>query len=225
MLSTSEAHAAAEIPDALASAPLSGGAPWMAGGAAAAAGATATAAPAANPAGAGDLDAMIRNYAILCGALELLPQALGSMAIIPIQMKMVYRIAAAHGVTLDHRNIKDFLATLGVGLASQYFESFGRKLLGGLLKKGLGGTAGKVGKAGASVAMSFAVTYAMGQVARQYYASGRRMDKATLRQAYDHTLGQARGMQAQVMPMIEKQAAGLNTTSIMNMIRGQQPGF
>ena len=61
------------------------------------------------------------------------PQSLASMAIIPLQMKMVYRIGKAHGFELDRGHIKDLLATLGVGLTSQYVEQFGRKLLGGLL--------------------------------------------------------------------------------------------
>jgi len=34
-----------------------------------------------------ELDTMILNYAILNGALELLPQNLASMAIIPLQMR------------------------------------------------------------------------------------------------------------------------------------------
>ena len=76
---------------------------------------------------------MILNYSILNGALELLPQSLASMAIIPLQMKMVYRIGKSHGYELDRGHIKDFIATLGVGLTSQYVEQFGRKLVGGLL--------------------------------------------------------------------------------------------
>ena len=44
---------------------------------------------------------MILNYSILNGALELLPQSMASMAIIPLQMKMVYRIGKEHGYELD----------------------------------------------------------------------------------------------------------------------------
>ena len=57
-----------------------------------------------------EMDKMILNYAILNGALELLPQNLASMAIIPLQMKMVYRIGKAHGFELDRGHVKDFLA-------------------------------------------------------------------------------------------------------------------
>ena len=70
---------------------------------------------------------MILNYAILNGALELLPESLATMAIIPLQMKMVYRVGMSHGFELDRGHIKDFIATLGVGLTSQYVEQIGRK--------------------------------------------------------------------------------------------------
>ena len=46
-------------------------------------------------------DSVILNYAILNGALELLPDTLASMAIIPLQMKMVYRIGKSYGYELD----------------------------------------------------------------------------------------------------------------------------
>ena len=80
-----------------------------------------------------ELDRSILNYSILNGALELLPQSWASMAIIPLQIKMVHSVGKAHGVDLDKGHIKEFLATVGVGLTSQYLEQIGRKLLGGLL--------------------------------------------------------------------------------------------
>jgi len=44
----------------------------------------------------------------------------GGGADIPLQMKMVYRIGKSYGFDLDRGHIKDFLATAGVGMASQY---------------------------------------------------------------------------------------------------------
>ena len=60
----------------------------------------------------GELDKSILNYALLNGALELLPQSWASMAIIPLQIKMVYGIGQAHGVALDQGHIKEFIACL-----------------------------------------------------------------------------------------------------------------
>ncbi|MCE3271140.1 MAG: hypothetical protein K0S57_1537 [Ramlibacter sp.] len=69
-----------------------------------------------------ELDEIILNAAITNGALELLPETLSTMAIIPLQMRLVYRIGQAYGYELDAGHAKDFLATLGVGLTSQYLE-------------------------------------------------------------------------------------------------------
>lgn len=46
-------------------------------------------------------------------------------------MQLVYRIGKAQGYELDSGHVKDFLATAGVSLTSQYLEQAGHKLLGG----------------------------------------------------------------------------------------------
>jgi uncharacterized protein (DUF697 family)/tellurite resistance protein len=175
---------------------------------------TATAVP------GGDLDKSILNYALLNGALELLPQSWASMAIIPLQVKMVYAIGKAHGVELDQGHIREFIAAVGVGLTSQYLEQFGRKLLGGLLGKAAGRTLGGIGGAATGMAFSFATTYALGQVAKRYYAGGRVMSTDLLKQTFQDLLGPARQMQAQYLPQIQQKAATLDAGQIMQMIKG-----
>jgi len=167
-----------------------------------------------------ELDKTILNYALLNGALELLPQSWASMAIIPLQIRMVYGIGKAHGVELDQGHIKEFIAAVGVGLTSQYLEQFGRKLLGGLLGKMAGKTFGKVGGAATGMAFSFATTYALGQVARRYYASGRVMSTAMLRDTFQSLLEPAKQMQTQYLPQIREQAATLDMGRVMAMVRG-----
>jgi uncharacterized protein (DUF697 family)/tellurite resistance protein len=164
-------------------------------------------------------DAMILNYAILAGALELLPQSLASMAIIPLQMKMVYRIGKARGFELDRGHVKDLLATLGVGLTSQYLEGFGRKLLGGLLGGALGGIGRSIGRAGAGAALSFATTYALGRVAEQYYAGGRRLEPAALKSLFGSLLGRGRELQQQLAPQIEQRARDLDARDLAALVR------
>jgi uncharacterized protein (DUF697 family)/tellurite resistance protein len=133
--------------------------------------AAAVPAPAAAPAADdAERDRSILNAAIVNGALELLPESLSTMAIIPLQMKLVYGIGKSHGYELDRGHIKDFLATIGVGLTSQYLEQAGRKLLGGLLGKVGGGLLRGLGNQAVSSGMSFASTYALGHVAKRYYA-------------------------------------------------------
>jgi len=166
------------------------------------------------------LDKTILNYAILNGALELLPQSWASVAIIPLQIKMVYRIGKAHGVELDQGHIREFIATVGIGLSSQYIEQFGRKLLGGLLGKAAGKTFGKLGGAATGMAFSFATTYALGQLARRYYAGGRVMNTDLLRSTYQQLLQPARDMQQQYLPAMRERAATLDAGQVLSLVRG-----
>jgi len=174
---------------------------------------------AAVPANGAELDKMILNYSILNGALELLPQSLASMAIIPLQMKMVYRIGKAHGFELDRGHIKDLLATMGVGLTSQYVEQIGRKVLGGLLGKIGGGLLGGMGSAGTGAAFSFASTYALGHVAKRYYAGGRTIDAAGLQQAFASMLGEAKTLQGKYTGQIAEQARTLDLPKLMSFVK------
>ena len=168
-----------------------------------------------------ELDQSILNYALLNGALELLPQSWASMAIIPLQVKMVYGIGKAHGVELDQGHIKEFIAAAGVGMTSQYLEQFGRKLMGGLLGKVAGRTLGGLGGAATGMAFSFATTYALGQVAKRYYAGGRVMSTAMLRETFQGLLTPAKQLQTQYLPQIQQKAATLDAGQIMALVRGK----
>jgi uncharacterized protein (DUF697 family)/tellurite resistance protein len=168
-----------------------------------------------------ELDKSILNYAILNGALELLPQSWASVAIIPLQVKMVYRIGKTHGHELDQGHIREFIATVGVGLTSQYLEQFGRKLLGGLLGKVAGKSVGKIGSAATGIAFSFASTYALGQVAKRYYAGGRQMSAQVLQDSFQNLLGPAKQLQSQYLPQIEQKAKTLDAGQIMAMVGGK----
>jgi len=179
------------------------------------------AAVAASPAVDGAaLDQAILNAAILNGALELLPETLSTMAIIPLQMKLVYRIGKAHGYELDSGHVKDFLATVGVGLTSQYLEQAGRKLLGGLLGKMGGGMLGGLGKQAVSSGMSFASTYALGHVAKRYYAGGRTLSTQMLKEAFASVTQEAQGLQTRYLPQIQEKARTLDAGKVLAMVRG-----
>ena len=166
------------------------------------------------------LDQAILNAAILNGALELLPETLSTMAIIPLQMKLVYRIGKAHGYELDSGHVKDFLATVGVGLTSQYLEQAGRKLLGGLLGKMGGGLLGGLGKQAVSSGMSFASTYALGHVAKRYYAGGRTLSTQMLKDAFASVTQEAQGLQTRYLPQIQEKARTLDVGKVLAMVRG-----
>jgi uncharacterized protein (DUF697 family)/tellurite resistance protein len=167
-----------------------------------------------------EMDKAILDAAILNGAIELLPESLATMAIIPLQMKLVYRIGKSYGYELDRGHIKDFLATAGVGLTSQYLEQAGRKLLGGLLRSVGGGLLGGLGKQAVSSGMSFASTYALGHVARHYYAGGRTLNAQMLRDAFSDMLGEAKNLQARYLPQMQAQARTLDAGRLLNLVQG-----
>jgi uncharacterized protein (DUF697 family)/uncharacterized tellurite resistance protein B-like protein len=191
--------------------------PAVAGTAAAA---TAVAASAPNSPDTAELDKSILNAAILNGALELLPETLSTMAIIPLQMKLVYRIGQAYGYQLDSGHVKDFLATVGVGLTSQYLEQAGRKLLGGLLGKVGGGLLRGLGNQAVSSGMSFASTYALGHVAKRYYAGGRTLSTQMLKDAFSGVVKEGQNLQTQYLPAIQEKARTLDAGKVLSLVRG-----
>jgi uncharacterized protein (DUF697 family)/tellurite resistance protein len=166
-----------------------------------------------------ELERTVLNAAILNGALELLPDSLATMAIIPLQMKLVYRIGQSYGYELDRGHAREFLATVGVGLTSQYLEQAATKLLGGLLGKVGGRMLGGLGRQATSSAMSFASTWALGQVARRYYAGGRTLDQAAMKEAFSGLVGEAKQLQAQYLPQIQAQAKTLDLPKLMQSLR------
>jgi len=199
--------------------------------AAAAAGAAGVAASAASPPVAtgtvigrstmsdAELDKTILNASITNAALELLPESLASMAIIPLQVRLVHKIGKSYGYPMDMSHAKDFIATLGVGLTGQYLEQFGRKLLGGLLG-GVGGGLGRtVGRQVASSGMTFATTYAIGSVAQRYYAGGRTLDAASLKQTFAGLIDQARGLAPRYRQEIEQKASTIDMRSLASLVK------
>lgn len=179
-----------------------------------------------SPAANAEADTMILRSAMLAAALELLPQGLASAAIIPLQMNMVYRVGKAHGIALDRGHVKDLLATVGVGVTSQVVEGYARKALSGVLgsaakKMGLGAVGSLLKgalKHGTGPAITFATTYALGQVAKQYYAGGRRFSAIDLRTLFERESTRAQSLYQQHAPAIQKQAGSLNLSSIRSLI-------
>jgi uncharacterized protein (DUF697 family) len=167
-----------------------------------------------------ELDKSILNASILNGALELLPETLSTMAIIPLQMKLVYRIGKAYGYELDSGHVKDFLATVGVGLTSQYLEQAGRKLLGDLLGKMGGGLLRGLGNQAVSSGMSFASTYALGHVAKRYYAGGRTLSAQMLKETFSGVVQEGKSLQTQYLPAIQEKARTLDAGKVLSLVRG-----
>ena len=165
-------------------------------------------------------DKLILDYAILNGAIELLPDTLASMAIIPLQMKLVYRIGQSYGYELDRTHVKDFLVTAGIGVASQYVEQIGVRMVGRFFGRGLlGRLLGMAAKQAVSSGFSFATTYALGRLAVRYYAGGRTFSTEVLKDTYDGLFGQASAMQGQYLSAIREKARTVNVSQILEEVR------
>ena len=216
------ASAAAAVADAaIDPAPVTAAATASAAAAAAAATATPVSGPVLGKANISDaeMNKVILNASVTNAALELLPETIASMAIIPLQMRLVYRIGQAYGYPMDRTHAKDFIATLGVGLTGQYLEQFGRKLLGGVFGKIGGGIGGMVGRQAASSGMTFATTYAIGRVAQRYFAGGRTLSADALKQTFTSLLAEARGIAPQYQTQIEQAARTIDTRNLVSLVR------
>ena len=159
-----------------------------------------------------ELDKMILDASVMNGALELMPETLSTMAIIPLQMRLVYRIGKNFGYEMDQNYIKDFAAALGVGLTSQYLEVLARKILGGVF--------GGIGRQAASSGMSFAVTYALGQVAKQYYAGGRKLDTVELKGMFGKIMADAATMKDKYAQTIQTKISEMKGKSLSEITKG-----
>jgi len=188
--------------------------------------APAPAAATADPAAAAALDAArqadetILTYAALNAGLELLPQSLATIAVVPLQTKMVHKVGTLYGYKLDSGHIKEFIATVGLGLSSQWVESYARRALGSLAGRFLGRAGRDVTQKATGPAMTFATTYALGHAAKAYYAGGRRLSIDTLRQTFSQQLDAARDVYARREPEIRAQAGRLDPSNIMSILRG-----
>lgn len=68
--------------------------------------------------------------------------------------------------------------------------------------------------------MSFATTYALGQLARRYYAGGRAMSADLLRQTYQSLLGEAQSLRGRYAGEIEGRARTIDPAKLLALVRG-----
>ena len=166
-----------------------------------------------------ELDRLVLNTSILTGALEIMPHTLATMAIVPVQVRMVYQIGKRYGFDLDRGHVKDFLATVGVGLTSQVFEGFTRRLFGRMARGVAGGLLGGLAGEAAGSAVAFATTYALGQAARQYYAGGRTLSTEQLKGVFSSMLSEARSMQGRYSGDIARKSQSVNISDLVPLVR------
>jgi len=163
----------------------------------------------------GPVEDFILQQAILTGAIEILPDRLANIAVLPLQLRMVYQIGQRHGQKLDFNQVKDLAATFGLGAAAQSLEGVVMKLIGGLAGGLLGGIVGGATRIATGAIITFSATYALGHVAEQYYAQGRRLSADDLRALFARFQDEAKTIYPRVQKQIHGQASTLNLQSLL----------
>jgi len=163
--------------------------------------------------------------AILSAALELLPDRLANLAILPLQLRLVQQIGARHGQQMDLNQVKDLAAVFGIGAAAQMMEKVVRNTLGGLvgtvgrgvLGGFLGGIAGSAVGTAAGASVTFATTYALGHAAEQYYAQGRSLSTSDMKALFARLQTDA----ATIYPTVESRVRDVaRSGNIGSVLRG-----
>ena len=134
-------------------------------------------------------------------------------------MKQTVRMLAVAGMTLACLVAcqKKDDASAAAGPA----EQAGRKLLGGLLGRMGGGLARGLGQQAVSSGMSFVATYALGHVAKRYYAGGRTLSTQMLKEAYAGISSEAQALQGRYLPQMQQQAQTMDVGKVLSMVRGR----
>ncbi len=83
----------------------------------------------------------------------------------------------------------------------------------------LGGLGGSIGRRAASSGLAFATTWAIGQVAKQYYGGGRTLDAAKLKAAFAPLLAQAQTLGGRYANEIRERARSIDLKDLPALIR------
>jgi hypothetical protein len=68
--------------------------------------------------------------------------------------------------------------------------------------------------------MSFASTYALGQLAWRYYSGGRKLSTAQLKDTFSSLLGEAKSLQPRYLNDIQQKARQVNVSQLLPLMRG-----
>jgi uncharacterized protein (DUF697 family)/tellurite resistance protein len=160
---------------------------------------------------------LILSHSVIAGALQLLPQGLANLAVLPVQTKMVYQIAEKYGHKPSRENITDLLAIVGVGIASQVVGGIARGLLRGVAGRLMGGVAGTA----ADAAVSFGTTFALGGVAKKYYEQDRKINTDDIKKVFTERLEQGKSLYSKYSAQVQDKAKSLSSSDITAMMRGK----
>ena len=166
----------------------------------------------------GNLEGVVLKAAVVNGALGRRQDSFSAMAILPLQLKLVYRIGRAHGAEPTRAEARELLVAMGAGLAAQYLELIARRLSAG---RQVTSQDGGVVAVGEGALFAFARTYAVGEAAREHFASAPGSAPRPLVEAYVQALGRGQQLYASHATQIEAQARALDAHRLLQFVRSQ----
>jgi uncharacterized protein (DUF697 family) len=166
-----------------------------------------------------DLDRVVLKAATVNGALGLLPDSASAMAIIPLQLKLVYRIGRAYGFEPNRAQARELLVAMGAGLVAQYLEHIARRLMAGRRSKSADDGAKAAAREGALLA--FAKTYAVGEVARRHYASAGGPVPRSLVEEYVEALARGQELFDGCIEQVEAHLREVEGPRLLQFVRSQ----
>ena len=122
---------------------------------------------------------VVRNSMIINGGIGAEPIPFIDLPLLlASQARMILRIAAIYGEPFTARHARELISTIAGGIALRYLAQEMAKIV-------------PVGGSVVAAGVAAAGTWAMGQVAIQYFESGKRLSRGELRNAYQRILSQA----------------------------------
>lgn len=78
---------------------------------------------------------------------------------------------------------------------------------------------GGAGRVATGSAFSFGTTYALGEVAKQYYAGGRRLDATQLRQVFNSMINEGSALQERYASQITDKSRQIDLNNLLSLVR------
>jgi hypothetical protein len=105
-------------------------------------------------------------------------------------------------------------------MVEQYTRKFLGRLAGSVLGKTVGGMGRTAANWGTGPVLTFATTYAIGMVAKQYYRGGRQVSAIDLRSLFESESQRAKSLYNQYEPQVRETAAKTNPAELLRSLRG-----
>lgn len=163
-------------------------------------------APPVDVAGSRALDAGILEVAAFGAALARTGSSLNLLALIPLQMKMIFRVAKAYDARRERGQVKDLMTRLGAAALPQNLQSFGLVLLEGAAR---------------AEAVAFANTYALGHAAKAIYGAETELPEAALAERFETLQAEGRALHPTQAAQIDEQARILAANELIALLRQQ----